>query len=117
MKRLVTDMAEKMYSDVYVKRYRLFMPLLAILQKPKDTQRFIILAKACLNCNAYDELNKIKCPVFVIGAQQDKVVSGEASKEIAEQLDCKLYIYDKLGHAVYEEAKDFNKKVYDFLMG
>ena len=23
-------------------------------------------------------------------------------------------MYDKLGHAAYEEAKDFNKRVYDF---
>ena len=36
MKALVADMAEKMYSDAYIKRYRLFMPLLTVLQKPKD---------------------------------------------------------------------------------
>lgn len=115
MKSLVADMAIKMYSDAYVKRYRLFMPVLTILQKPKDVQRFIILAKACLTCNAYEELNKIKCPVFVIGGRQDKVVSGAASEEIADKLGCQIYMYDELGHAAYEEAKDFNKRVYDFL--
>ena len=115
MKNLVADMAIKMYSDAYVKRYRLFMPLLTILQKPKDVQRFIILAKACLTCNAYEELDKIKCPVFVIGGRQDKVVGGAASEEIADKLGCPIYMYDKLGHAAYEEAKDFNKRVYDFL--
>ena len=115
MKSLVADMAIKMYSDAYVKRYRLFMPLLTILQKPKDVQRFIILAKACLTCNAYEELDKIKCPVFVIGGRQDKVVCGAASEEIADKLGCPIYMYDKLGHAAYEEAKDFNKRVYDFL--
>ncbi|MBE5949312.1 MAG: alpha/beta hydrolase [Lachnospiraceae bacterium] len=115
MKSLVADMAIKMYSDAYVKRYRLFMPLLTILQKPKDVQRFIILAKACLTCNAYEELDKIKCPVFVIGGRQDKVVCGAASEEIADKLGCQIYMYDELGHAAYEEAKDFNKRVYDFL--
>ena len=115
MKSLVADMAIKMYSDAYVKRYRLFMPLLTILQKPKDVQRFIILAKACLTCNAYEELDKIKCPVFVIGGRQDKVVGGVASEEIADKLGCQIYMYDELGHAAYEEAKDFNKRVYDFL--
>lgn len=63
-----------MYSDAYVKRYQLFMPLLILLQKPRYVARFIMLAKACLTCNAYEELDKIKCPVFVIGGQQDKVV-------------------------------------------
>lgn len=91
------------------------MPLLTVLQKPKDVQRFITLAKACLTCNAYEKLDKIKCPVFVIGGQQDKVVSGKASEEIAEKLGCKIHMYDDLGHAAYEEAADFNKRVYDFL--
>lgn len=114
-KALVLDMAEKMYSDAYVKRYRLFMPLLTLVQKPKDVKRFLILAKACLTCNAYDELEKIQCPVLVIGGKQDKVVSGEASEEIAEKLGCEIYMYEELGHAAYEEAADFNRRVFDFL--
>lgn len=117
MKNLVKDMATKMYSDEYVKRYQLFMPLLTFLQKPRDVQRFIILAKTCLTCNAYEELDKVKCPVLVIGGQQDQVVTGKASEEIAEKIGCKIHLYDNLGHAAYEEAKDFNKRVYDFLRG
>ena len=92
------------------------MPLLTILQKPKDAGRFIALAKACLTCNAYEELDKIKCPIFVIGGKRDKVVTGEASEEIAEKTNCKIYMYEKLGHAAYEEAKDFNSRVYHFLL-
>lgn len=115
MKQLVVDMAEKMYSEAYVKHYRPFLPLLTLLQKPKDVQRFVALAKACLTCRTYEELEKVKCPVFVIGGKQDKVVSGEASEEMAEKLGCKLYMYNDLGHAAYEEAGDFNQRVYDFL--
>lgn len=114
-KQLVLDMADKMYSKEYVKRYKPFMPLLTIWQKPKDAQRFIILTKACLTCNAYEELEKIQCPVFVIGGKEDMVLSGEASQEIAQKLNCKLYMYENLGHSAYEEAKDFNKRIYDFL--
>lgn len=47
---------------------------------------------------------------------QDRVTGGEASMEIAEKLGCKSFIYDDLGHAAYEEAKDFNQRVYDFFM-
>lgn len=42
------------------------------------------MAKACLSCKAYDELDKVQCPVFVIGGMQDKVVGGDASLEIAK---------------------------------
>ena len=115
MKRFVLDMAEKMYSETYVKKYRPLMPLLTILQKPKDVKRFVILAKSCLTCDTYDILDKIKCPALVIGGKQDKVVSGVASEEIAEKLGCALHMYENLGHAAYEEAQDFNQMVYDFL--
>lgn len=117
MRELVADMAEKMYSSSYVKRYRPFMPLLTILQKPKDVRRFVTLAKASLTCNAYEELDKIKCPVLVMGGRQDKIVTGAASYEIAEKLGCKIHMYDNLGHAAYEEAKDFNRIVYGFFIG
>ena len=115
MKGFVTDMAVKMYSREYVKRYKLFMPLLTIMQKPRDIERFTILAKACLTCDAYEELEKIKCPVFVIGGSEDQVVGAKASEEIAEKLGCRIHMYEDLGHAAYEEAEDFNKRVYDFL--
>ena len=115
MKKLIADMAERIYSDTYLRRYRFLMPLLTFLQKTNDLKRFAILTKACLTCNSYDELNKIKCPVFVIGGRKDQIVSGRASEEIAEKLDCKLWMYDDLGHAAYDEAKDFNQRVYTFL--
>ena len=114
-KGLVTDMAYKMYSEEYLKRYKPLLPLLTILQKPKDVNRFILLAKSCLTCETYEELDKIKCPVFVIGGKQDKVVGEKASEEIADRLKCEIYLYENLGHAAYEEAKDFNKRVLEFL--
>lgn len=116
MRQLVQDMAEKMYSDAYIRRYRPFMPLLTAVQKPGDAQRFIRLAKACLTCNAYEELDRIQCPVFVIGGRQDRVVGADASEEIAQKLGCRVFIYEQLGHAAYEEAKDFSRRMYDFLM-
>lgn len=116
MKALVTDMAGKMYSDAYLKRYRPLLPLLTLLQKPRDVRRFGILARSCLTCDTYDILDRIQCPVLVIGGRQDKVVTGTASREMAEKLGCKLHLYGNLGHAAYEEAKDFNRIVYDFLM-
>ena len=117
MRALVTDMAERMYSPTYIKKYRPLLPLLTVLQRPKDVPRFITLARACLTCEAYDELEQIRCPVLVIGGREDQIVGGSASEEIAERLGCELYLYDGLGHAAYEEAKDFNRRVYDFLKG
>ena len=97
--------------------YRPFLPLLALVQKPRDVGRFLILARACLTCSAYEELEQIRCPVLVIGGRRDKVVGGDAAEEIARKVGCEMYIYEDLGHAAYEEAKDFNQRIRDFLMG
>ncbi len=114
-KELTKDMVEKMYSAAYIKKYKGMIPLLALLNKPKDPVRFRRMAEACLTCETYDELDKIKCPVFVLGGAQDKVVTGRASEEIAEKLNCDLFMYPDLGHAAYEEANDFNGRILDFL--
>ena len=111
---LVADMAEKMYSESYLKRYRPLLPLLTLVQKPKDARRFVILAKACLTCDTYDLLDKITCPVLVIGGAKDQIVTGGACVELADKLGCQLRLYKDLGHAAYEEAADFNQAVYDF---
>ena len=117
MRQLVTDMAEKMYSERYLRRYRPLLPLLTVLQKPTDVPRFVNLAKACLTCEAYGELEKVTCPVLVIGSGQDKIVGAAAARELGEKLGCPVHVYETLGHAAYEEAKDFNERVYRFLRG
>lgn len=111
---LVRDMAEKLYSPAYLRRYRPILPLLTLVQKPRDPKRFITLAQACLTCDTYDHLDEISCPVLVIGGGQDRVVTAGASEELAEKLGCELFLYEDLGHAAYEEARDFNQRVYDF---
>lgn len=114
MKALVHDMTVKLYSENYIRRYKPFLPLLTLLQKPKDPARFITLAKSCLTCDTYELLSQIQCPVLVIGGAQDKIVGSASAKELADKLGCELILYQHFGHAVYEEAKDFNQKVYDF---
>ena len=91
------------------------MPFIIRMIKPKDFHRFAILASAILSFDCYDRLNEIKCPVLVLGGEKDKITTGRASVEIADKLDCEIYMYPQYGHAAYEEAKDFNQRIYDFL--
>lgn len=114
-KELTWDMAKKMYTDAYLKWMKPFLPLLVLVNRPKDPERFIALAKACLTCDTYCSLNKIQCETLVIGAKGDKIVTAEASMEIADKIGCELILYENYGHAVYEEAKDFNQRIYEFI--
>ena len=117
LERFIEDMLLKMYSPQYMKKYRMMVPLMLQMSKKADLKRFVILAESCLTCDTYEELSKIQCPTLVLGGKLDKVVTGKASEEIAEKLKCEIYMYEELGHAAYEEAKDFNKRVYDFFKG
>ena len=114
-REFAADMMYRMYSDKYISKYRLFIPVLSAMQKNINKDRFIIQCKAIADFDITAKLKNIQRPILVIGAENDKVVTAEASEQIAAITGAELYIYEKYGHAVYDEAKDFNKRISDFL--
>lgn len=115
---LMMDTSEKTYSLKTLKKYRLLYPLLCRLGKPEDFSRFLIQAGACLTHDAWEELPRISCPVLILGGDDDKIVGTNAAPEMADKIkQSKLIIYEGLGHGAYEETKDFNRQVLDFLNG
>ena len=110
------DYMRRGYSEAYIRRYGALLPLAFRLQKPMPTERFAALARACLSCRSYEELDRLRCPILVIGGGKDRVVSPEASRELADRLGCECHMYEELSHEAYSEAKDFNRRVYEFLM-
>ena len=114
-KSLMIDTAENSYSPEYLEKYRRIYPVIGMIGKPKDYRRFLKNAEAIIGFNAYDEIDKIKCPTLIIGGEEDKIVGPEASYEMRDRIpDSELYMYEGLGHAAYEEAKDFNKRIFEF---
>ena len=105
------DMTEKVYTPSFVEKYKDYFKMTENVGTADEMKRFSKIVDAHKNYDIYDELEKIKCPVLVIGAECDKVLSAEASEEIAEKLGCELYIYKGYGHAVYDEAADFKELI------
>ena len=115
-KALMIDTAEKSYSEEYLKKYRKAYPVIGLVGKPSSYERFLINCNAILGCDASPELDKISCPTLIIGGEDDKIVGPEASYELHRGIaGSELFMYPGLGHAAYEEAKDFNQRVLDFL--
>lgn len=113
---LMIDTTEKGYSEQYLKKCRKLYPLLGMVGKPRTYDRFFRNAEAILAFDAYEELHKILCPTYIIGGETDKTVGVHASYELKENIkNSELHIYPGLGHAAYEEAKDFYDRVYEFL--
>ena len=84
-----------------------------------ELARFLILAEGTRGFDVTDRLDRIRCPVLVIGSRRDAVLGGSASEQLAEGLrgsaDCQLYMYDGYGHAVYDCAPDYTQRMLRFL--
>ena len=115
-KALMIDTAEKSYSPERLKKYRKLYPLLGRVGKPKSYDRFLANANAILAFDAPGELARIACPTLILGGEEDRIVGPEAARELAAAIpNSQLHVYPGLGHAAYEEAKDFNRRVFDFI--
>ena len=115
-KSLMIDTAERSYTEDRLKKLRKIYPFFASLGKPKSYDRFLTNAYAILNFDASDEIKKISCPTLIIGGSEDKIVGVDASYEMKDRIkNSSLYIYQGLGHGLYEEASDFYDRVLEFL--
>ena len=83
-----------------------------------ELKRFIIMAEGMRGFNVIDELGKISCPVLVLGSNDDRVLGGEASRQIMKCLrdktGCELFMYDGYGHAAYDIAPDYRERMLKF---
>ena len=106
----------RIYSEEYYRKNKWTAPLVGALTKPKSYERFFVQAEACLTHNAKEELYQISAPTLVVGGEKDLALGGEASKEMAAIIpNAKLKMYPHWGHGLYEEEKDFNKLILEFL--
>lgn len=104
------------YSHEYYRKNRWMTPLMGKLMKPDTYDRFYVMAGACMTHNAWEKLPRITARTLVLGGEQDRVLGGDPSREIAERIpDSRLVMYEKWGHGVYEEEKTFNKTLLAFL--
>jgi len=114
-KSLMVDTAEKTYSKPYLDKNRKMFPLLAKFTKPESYERFLKNADAILHFDVRKELSKIKCPTYIIAGDDDNTVGNEAPYELNRGIEgSELYIYNGLGHGLFDEAKDFYDRVLNY---
>lgn len=106
--------AQSIYTPEFLEMYADAFETMEEQGTDEQLEQFIVFSQACIDFNVYDKLCRIKCPVMVIGAENDRVLTAKSTKEIAEKLGCECYIYEHYGHAVYDEAPDYLKRVLDF---
>jgi pimeloyl-ACP methyl ester carboxylesterase len=110
---------EALYPKEVFEQSRQLMTEAAKTVTAEDLKRFVILAEGIKGFDASEHLDRILCPVLLVGDEQDRVLGVEATKNIAKQFaghsDFELYLYDGYGHAVYDTAPDFRNRMLQFL--
>lgn len=109
------EMFSKLYTPEYIETYKDAFSMLEKQGNEEGLKKLANLCNACLGFDCSDTLERIKCPMLVIGAENDTVFPAEeASREMAEKLGCELYIYEHYCHAVYDEAPDYKDRIMAF---
>ena len=112
---LMVDTAEKLYSEKFLQKNRRLFPLIARFTKPENYDRFLKNANAIMTFDARNVLSRISCPTLIIAGSDDHTVGNSAASDLNTMIrDSELYVYDGLGHGVFEEAKDFYDRVLEF---
>lgn len=113
-RKTAAGMIDLIYTKGFLERYRELILGLYENTTDEEFRRFGIMAKACLDFDFSDEIGNIRCPAFVIGAGDDKVMPGNESEETAKAVGCECYIYEGYAHAVCDEAPDYKERIFDF---
>ena len=115
-KHLILDIAKHSYTQKSYQKWSLLYNVMGIFGRNKDKQRIDIQSVSCLKHDSLDFLEKINCPTLIIGAEKDDVLGVDGSLGLHQHIkDSQLTILPECGHALYEQNKDFQKRVLVFL--
>ena len=115
-KHLMLDIAQHSYTQKSYQKWRLLYNVMGIFGRIKDKQRIDIQSVSCLKHDSLDFLEKINCPTLIIGAEKDDVLGVDGSLGLHHHIrGSQLIILPGCGHALYEQNKDFQKRVLVFL--
>ena len=115
-KHLMQDIAQHSYTQKSYQKWRLLYNVMGIFGRIKDKQRIDIQSVSCLKHDSLDFLEEINCPTLIIGAEKDDVLGVDGLLGLHQHIkDSQLTILPECGHALYEQNKDFQKRVLVFL--
>ena len=119
-KELYLAYGERLYPPEVFEQFKDVLISTAETVTDDELERFIISAEGMRDFDITDKLQKIQCPALVTGSFEDEVLDSDMTMEIAEKLDVRedfeLYMYNGFGHAAFDTAPDYLKRLYSFFM-
>ena len=115
-KDLMIDIARHSYTTKSFGKFKYLYRIMGIFGRIKDKKRIDIQAVSCLKHDSLAFLEKISCPTLIVGAEKDNVLGVDGSLGLHQHIKgSQLIILSGCGHALYEQNKDFQKRVLVFL--
>ena len=118
-RKLYLAFGRKIYPQAVFEAYKDILAQTGETVTDEEYARFIKLAESSKDFDIIERLSEITCPVLVLGAKDDPVLGGDSSPQIYEALKktvlCELYMYDGYGHAAFDTAPDYRKRIVDFV--
>ncbi len=115
---LCLSFGEKVYSSEIFAQYKDAFVNMAKTVNNNDLKRFVSLVKGTVGFDAREKISRLKCPVLAIGDTDDKVLGAESTPEISKlqkgNSRFEMYMYSGYGHAAYDTAPDYAKRLYKF---
>ena len=111
---LYLDFLKKVYPAYLFDQFKDILIATGKSVTDEEFARFIIIAKGAVDFDATSELDKIKCPVLVVGSEDDAVLGSAPSYDIARRLGCRIHMYKDYGHDCYDTAPDFRDRMFKF---
>ncbi len=112
---LMEAFGESVYTPSFYEQYKDFIIASGEGTTEQDFSNFLISLGAIRGFDVSGEIQKISCPVLVLGAGEDLVLGREAAKDLIAALNCSSFIYEGYGHGVYDEAPDYLSHIDAFL--
>lgn len=109
---LAKEVNTHVYSEAFYNAYSEVFHTLESSATADGVKRLHNLTRMIKDFSVYDELDQIKCPVYLFAGDNDNTLGVEASVEIAEKLGCSITIYEGYSHAVYDELSGFYDAVF-----
>ena len=113
---LYLDFGEKVYPPETFSAYRDALVAAGKTVTEEELRNFAILAAGTRGFDASSDAAKIKCPVFVAGSDDDRVLGADAAGSVIRAFGDRAvtHVYSGYGHAVYDTAPDFRERLYRF---
>ena len=117
---LFMDFASRLYPASIAESLKDFLISSGSSVTDEEFERFITLAEGTAGFDIRDELPAVRCPVLVLGSEDDAVVGKEGSYEIYSILSrggsARIHMYSDKGHASFDTAEDYRDRLTSFFL-